>query len=456
MPTISGLPAGNSVAGANLFACVQDGVTNKVSASQILTYVGQTGGIVAKNNMVAFLGDSITAAGTAQDTADAIRNSNRCHSFWLPSLTHERVKTTQALNFGVSGQTSTQILARISEVTSSDAGLCVVLAGTNDLGAGTPDVTISNLYQMYEILANAGILAIAIPILPRTILTGSGLGELWYINQAIKKAPSLMRGVYVCDAGFIFGDPTSAVGSPRAGYTYDGLHPVALGSYWLSQPLVDCIEPLFPTPEPILAGVSDSYSGSNNPTGNLLSNGLMEGTGGTVSGTGVSGDVADDWTLTVAAGGGTISSLTCVGAKVTGADGHVSQEITLGGTYTGGFATLAVLKQDFVSFGAFQPGDSLIAECNYEVDAGSDYVSGVSLLCAATMSGVLKQVEDGYPVVSDLIPDVAFTGGLRTPALDITATPSTLGVQARIYLQNTGPNVPAITVRFGPIVLRKQ
>lgn len=39
MPSISGLPAGSAVAGANLFAAVQDGVTNKVTADQIAAYV---------------------------------------------------------------------------------------------------------------------------------------------------------------------------------------------------------------------------------------------------------------------------------------------------------------------------------------------------------------------------------------------------------------------------------
>lgn len=39
MPTISGLPAGQTVAGANLFAGVQAGITNRVSADQIKAYV---------------------------------------------------------------------------------------------------------------------------------------------------------------------------------------------------------------------------------------------------------------------------------------------------------------------------------------------------------------------------------------------------------------------------------
>ena len=64
------------------------------------------------DNTVLFLGDSITASGDWET--------------WFPELT--------TLNFGVSGATSDDVLARIDEIVEADPDEIILLVGTNDFG----------------------------------------------------------------------------------------------------------------------------------------------------------------------------------------------------------------------------------------------------------------------------------------------------------------------------------
>jgi hypothetical protein len=64
-------------------------------------------------------------------------------------------------NFGVAGQTSAQILARVDQVIAAKPKAAFIMAGTND-GATPPSVTIRNLADTKAALMRAGIYAIVI------------------------------------------------------------------------------------------------------------------------------------------------------------------------------------------------------------------------------------------------------------------------------------------------------
>ncbi len=64
------------------------------------------------DNTVLFLGDSLTAHGDWQT--------------WFPEV--------QALNFGVSGNTTDDVMARLDDVVAADPDEIILLIGTNDLG----------------------------------------------------------------------------------------------------------------------------------------------------------------------------------------------------------------------------------------------------------------------------------------------------------------------------------
>ncbi len=79
------------------------------------------------DNTVLFLGDSITAHGDWQT--------------WFPDV--------NTLNFGVSGNTTDDVIARIDSVIAADPDEIIVLVGTNDLGTRqTVEHLVRNIQSM--------------------------------------------------------------------------------------------------------------------------------------------------------------------------------------------------------------------------------------------------------------------------------------------------------------------
>ena len=69
-------------------------------------------------------------------------------------------------NFGVGGDTTAMVLARIQSVLNSDAGIVVLLAGTNDRSSTDAATSIANLEQIVKQLTDAGLWVILIAELP--------------------------------------------------------------------------------------------------------------------------------------------------------------------------------------------------------------------------------------------------------------------------------------------------
>jgi lysophospholipase L1-like esterase len=369
-------------------------------------------------------------------------------TFWVPFLTHQQFVSPQSLNFGVSGQNSAQIAARVGDVIDSGAGVCVVLAGTNDIGGLTVAQTKTNLSAIYEALANANIMIIALPILPRTLSGEANYSFPQEVNEWIRQQGQNYAGFKFIDP-FLFGDPYSVTYSPRTGYTYDGLHPMAIGMRYVSQPVADYLNSLVAAPTPQVRSVTDYFNASN-PRGVLNPNPLLGGDSGTPPEV---GDVADDYNISANAGGGDVSSLVVTASKDVSAAGMVNQKIVLGGSATGGFDTNVIFSIP-VDEGNLNAGDQIELLADIEVAGGTVGVSGISAYVYANQSGVAKFAYDGYAVVSDDLTEDDFTGTFRTPAMTLTADPTVAEIGIKISLKNTGTTRSA-DVRINNMALRK-
>lgn len=403
------------------------------------------------NNKVALLGDSITRNGIDNITTET-RNANRGMTHWLPFLTSQRFVSPQELNFGVSGQTSAQIAARVSSVVASGAGVCVVLAGTNDIGSLTVAQTKANLATIYKVLAAAKIMIIAMPILPRTLSGESNYSFPQQINEWIRAQANNYAGFRFIDP-YTFGDQYSTTYSPRSGYTFDGLHPVAIGAFTITQPIADCLNALIPYPGMAVRSVCDYWNGYN-PRGVLNANALFGGTGGVLGG-GVTGQVADSYRVQAFANGGAIGSLTVACDKNTATrTGGVNQRIVVGGSATGGFDTSVILDYP-AGLSNIAAGDTLEMLADIEIAGATIGVSGVEAYLAVQLNGTYQYVRDGYAIVSDDyiwrdIPEARF----RTPPLTLAGTigASILGI--KIYLKNTG-TTRSCDLRINTLAVRK-
>jgi lysophospholipase L1-like esterase len=434
------------------------------TASTFTALVGRVAGLEAQvaayghsryNNKVALLGDSITANGIAND-ATHTRNANRGMTFWVPFLTRQKFVSPQSLNFGVSGQTSAQIAARVGSVVTARPGVCVVLAGTNDIGTLSQATTKANLTAIYQALSGAGILIAAFPILNRTLTGESNYSYPQAINDWIRDQAKTYPGFYFVDPA-LFGDPFSLTYSARSGYTFDGLHPTAIGARYIAKPLADFLNTLVPEVPQYLRSLCDYYN-SSNARGALNANSMVGGTAGTI-GSGVSGVCADSFRIQAFANGGAIGSLTVAASKSTSILGQIeNQKILIGGTATGGFDTSITFDQDATIYPSMlsniSSGDVIELIADVELAGGTVGISGVSAYFAAQIGGVYKWVEDGYTIVSDDFTSDAMAGTFRTPPLAITGTPTDVLAGIKVYLKNSG-TTRAGDLRINNFAVRK-
>jgi lysophospholipase L1-like esterase len=410
-----------------------------------------------KNSRIAMLGDSITRDGI-NNTATQTRNANRGLTHWVPFLTSQRFVSPQSLNFGVSGQTSEQIASRVGDVIASGAGMCIVLAGTNDIGSLTTAQTQANLASIYAALERNNIFILALPILPRTLAGEANYSFPQKVNEWIRDQASNYAGFKFIDP-YEFGDQYSLTYSPRPDWTYDGLHPKAIGAFTIGWRIAEFLNTLAPWPGPAIRSVCDFFNATNR-RGALNANPLMAGAGGTL-GAGVTGTVADNYRLQrFATAGGDVSSLTVAassnGAVVTNSrTGGVNQRIVVGGTATGGADTSVILDAP-ATMANINVGDVVELVADVEFPGATIGISGVEAYMIFTMNGVPVTVSDGYPILADdylwrAVPEARF----RTPPMLITHVPSATFIGIKIGLRNTAAATRSIDLRVNNIVVRK-
>lgn len=412
---------------------------------------GLTDQLGSRTPLMAFAGDSIQATTTSQNTSLLINYANLGMQYWIPILTGQGVKTRVDLNFGVSSNTSTQLLARIDAVCASDADIVLVQIGTNDMGAGISFTqTITNIAEIWGRLLAAGKLVIALPPLPRDSagtypLTSAQVFRLWRVIRWVEgQQVSGRRNFYVIDTAAIFVNPTSAAGAPKTGYSGDGLHPTTIGDYYTSQKVVALLNSLFPAGASTFANVTDIYNVTDNPTGNLLTNGLLDGTGAVTTnavGT-LAGSFAANFELSHVTAGGTFTDVTTTGTKITHpVDGRPGQRIAMAGNYNGTSSgllnghSLMIFQQLFGSFTNFSIGDTLRARCEIiKGAAATENIAGIELQFNAVQAGVTHRRGCGSSYGLNL-PIETFAATLETPSLTLTAVPTTVVCGIRVYFK---------------------
>jgi lysophospholipase L1-like esterase len=393
---------------------------------------------------IAFLGDSISVGYSATSTTLA----KIAFPAAILQISKQRFYWPESLDFGVNGNTTAQMLARVGSVVSARPDICVVHGGTNDLHGGVlPAVTIANLGAIYDALIAAGITVIAIPILgrttPATTSTTRNYGQ--QVNDWIRRSQGEnRRGLVVVDCGLVFDDPTSTSWAERTGYTGDGLHPSTLGSYYIAKKVVEALDVLYPSFNIPVTSPTDAYHATENPYGNRLLSGvgMFGGTGGTITTGDASGDVATGWTLTSSVLGGA----TCVASKVTLADGRTAQRIALSGNYTGNSRYVQLTCS--ASASGLVEGDVVETMVEAFVAASAASIKDI-LVRQLTTENVTNYVHfDGGGWTVDSLPPEAHNPVFRTPPRTLLAGPSVVTLQIFIEFVNVAAVSTAIAAEI--------
>lgn len=425
---------------------------------------------------IACLGDSNTfinwgddpSTGTSQISPPTQgKLQTRGFAFWAQALSGARVEFAQDLNFGVSGETSTQILARVNDAANSRADAVVVLAGTNDRGVAalSAAITIANLTAIITALRakNKRVFLLTVP--PRGLsgtpyfTAGSQqLNYLYAVNTWIKRVASQARGVTVIDPWADWADPLSNVAAFRAGQinAADAAHFGPASAYPIGKLLAAEFAKAYPAIDWLPKSNFDVYDAINNPTGALNTNPMMDGTSGTLSGSTPTptGQVADSWSLS-----GTDGGFTLAGSKQT-VGNDVFQRIALGGTPGAGSDRLVTLGQSISqSAGRVVAGDVLEAFARVKVGASSG-LFGIALILQETYnpgSGnttLETRCGDSSHVANVFMPTEAWEGVLRLPPFTIPSG-SLISLQFRLRAWGLASNAVSANIDVTGMVARK-
>ena len=213
--------------------------------------------------VVAF-GDSITAVGSS----DAPYYLTRLSGYWVfaDMLTKGNFDFLQGK--GISGNTTLDLLARMDDVLLSGADICVLMIGTNDVGAGrTSGDILTSLIDIVTQINNAGIEVVLLPI---TYRESSG----FYMNTQIEEINKLYKTYIEPLTNSFFVDNGNAEfnrymnNDDVYSVTEDKLHPNTFGSWLIAGELARKLDTLY-----------TSYLMEKN----VLSNFFLDGTDGSLN-----------------------------------------------------------------------------------------------------------------------------------------------------------------------------
>jgi len=431
----------------------------------MVTYVEQSdiaqgGGALVKNTpILGSVGDSRAAQSytlTSAGASEAVPSNSPVG--WACFYAKQRIHSGRAYNMAVSGSyigaIGAQMVSLLAVTPRCDYVSC--LTGTNSFA----DEGLTGAQGWAELVTNflipardAGVQAIICLDIPRAIAgaysTADQQNSLWY-NQLIRdNAPAY--GAWVLDPTGYLADPASSAGAPRTNYYSDGIHEATLGAERIGYALSNLI--LSRLPPPTVQGFvnrADVYNATNNPKGNILTNGMFTGTGGanTSNGGVASGTVADSWQNRTLTGIGTsVASIVARAADTNGGSPGSFQQLiwtSAGGVSTYRFdqATAPVVTTNY------QLGTPLVMEMDVEVEGA---VGLESLDLRITDSGFKSAYYFGPALINvTYYPyPAAFSGRIRTPPLVLNVATASLLVRMEGRV-NTG----AATVRFGNAELR--
>jgi lysophospholipase L1-like esterase len=378
-------------------------------------------------------GDSITnrngpgAIGNPGETT--AYNDSRGWFHWANTFLGKPFEMTY--NAGIGGDTTTQMLARIRDITQygGKGAWLFGLAGVNDRGSQSPAMTIANLRAIFSAAFAAGYERIVWGTLWPDAAEYATRWVLDQINDWLFSYARVTPNFILVNWVEIFCDPASATssGSPVSAYTSDTLHPSPLGALALGQYLADVIRPFVPRGNSLLY---------RNGTTVVSANPLMTGS--------VSG-LATGFQKTGFAGGA---------FKVARPDRAAGEWQMLVSTATGTNQCYIVTN---VSGGTFAPGDTLFAELEFETD--DDWTACTEFSLQMFVSGD-STVQQGIWQVYDMMQRSGITtfggnprrGVLRTPNLVVPAGVTTAASgQVRALFNFNGIG----TVRIARFCVRK-
>jgi lysophospholipase L1-like esterase len=192
--------------------------------------------------LIIAIGDS-TTAGTPffrsplESPPDGAGDPEGAYAYWMM----KKRPVWNVLNYGVAGETTSQIRSRLPDALTRNPRYVIILAGVNDIAQGVPISAIAaNLMAMYQNVEGKNLLPVAATVLPFDQATPDQAKAILALNAWIRKAAERMR-MPLADLYTALDDPKRP---GRLQNSPDGIHPDIGGYRQMGLTLIDAIDPI--------------------------------------------------------------------------------------------------------------------------------------------------------------------------------------------------------------------
>jgi hypothetical protein len=274
---------------------------------------------------VAIMGHEMIGNATADDGSTLTYGVSYLN--WLNAISGQRFVISHALNKGVSGNTTAQMVARFGAdiVANQDSfDILFIDAGTNDLYASTPvakENTYANIINMAQQALDLGKFVVIMAILPRNDQPVAK--EYAYVNRRVEEWCRTNQGVIFVDPWFLLANTTTNDGTALTSVLISNAYLLnSYGSYLVGSYLWGILEQFFAGLPTQWRNPADTYNATSNPAGNSHNNPLLTGTTGALAAAGATSSVGvvPDGSQTYK-GQGTATSASAVNSVAANSDG---------------------------------------------------------------------------------------------------------------------------------------
>lgn len=325
---------------------------------------------------------------------------------------------------------------------------CYFQPGSNDIRSAIPFATSkANIVSVISALLNAGIT----PIIgvPQPTIGDTATIQAQYVQMA-----RYLRDLSASTPGAILVDPTPAFIDAKL-TTYETLsiytdtvtpriHLNHYGTQIYAQALVQAVinAGWQASNDAPLRSNGDLYSTTNNLRGSLMANGMMSGTGGSITAP-ATGTLAAGWLLTPNSVGGTVA---------VSQDNGQGCVITMSGTAVPGTGVILYRDLSAGELANISAGDKLELVCEASWGSLVNIIS-VGAQLRVTQSGVTTDDLDGTQMSQSGPLNTVSSAVFRPPPRTLTAAPT--AIRARLWVYPESAAAMSATINFKSCVIRK-
>jgi len=395
---------------------------------------------------VGVLGDSNTAI--AYNIQSSFGNWNlQGWPAWLRILSKQSLIMSSSNVYATNGATTSVLISTwLSTAVAAQLDIYVVAIGVNDCQTMSVATYSANIDTICNALLSTGAIVVLVTIHPNTVCSAAQFKILNQMNNVLRAKAASNSRILLADPIPYLADMTVTTGAPVSGMLYDTVHYANKGAYLVAKTIWNVLSSYTPYTDKRFNFPNDVWA-SGNVNGNLLTNGMLNGSAGTVTGGGAASGVSPtSWTFSAASSG----TMGVVGSKVAKTNDEQGEwfRMTFSGTPVA--RKMPKISQSITT--NYSQGDVIQLAAEFRINSGS---TGIEAIFAEIFDATTGSTGSRDGVTSsghEIFSGDTIQGVLLTEPYAITGSSGT--VQFNICVQ-TNAAATSGDMDIGPISVRK-